>query len=71
MSKHQEIAYLGIADLHRLYLAGELSPVDVVDACLAMIKARDKTVNAFVTVTDAEAAEAVEALLRLAGEPPV
>jgi len=52
MSKYQEIAYLGIADLHRLYLAGELSPVDVVDACLEMIKARDKAVNAFVTVTE-------------------
>lgn len=52
MSKYQEIAYLGVADLHRLYLAGELSPVDVVDASFAMIKARNKDINAFVTLTE-------------------
>jgi Asp-tRNA(Asn)/Glu-tRNA(Gln) amidotransferase A subunit family amidase len=52
MSTHQEIAYLGVEDLHRLYLAGELSPVDVVDACYAMIRERNKDINAFVTLTE-------------------
>ncbi|TCK29177.1 amidase/aspartyl-tRNA(Asn)/glutamyl-tRNA(Gln) amidotransferase subunit A [Ancylobacter aquaticus] len=51
MSTHEEIAYFSIAELHRHYRAGTLSPVDVVDACLAMIETRDKAINAFVTVT--------------------
>lgn len=51
MGAHEEIAYLSIAELHRHYLAGTLSPVDAVTACLAMIEARDGDINAFVTVT--------------------
>lgn len=80
MSKHEEIAYLSIASLHRHYLAGELSPVDVVDASLAMIEARDKAINAFVTVTadlayetarrqEAELRKRPAALPRLFGVP--
>ncbi len=46
-----DIAYLGIADLHRLYLKRELSPVEVVEACLERIEEKDAPINAFVTVT--------------------
>lgn len=51
MLAYSEIAYLSIADLHRLYLSGELSPVDVIEASLRRIEEKDPAINAFVTVT--------------------
>jgi amidase len=61
------INYRSIAELHALYRAGELSPVDVVQASLRKIEERDAAINAFVTVTAdlaLDAARAAEAALK-------
>ena len=44
-----------IAELHRLYRAKSVSPVEVTKACLARIESRDKDLRAFVLVTDERA----------------
>jgi aspartyl-tRNA(Asn)/glutamyl-tRNA(Gln) amidotransferase subunit A len=44
------IAELSIAELIRCYRSRELSPVEVVDACLARIEALNPGLNAFVTL---------------------
>jgi aspartyl-tRNA(Asn)/glutamyl-tRNA(Gln) amidotransferase subunit A len=50
------------------YARGEVSPVEVIDACLARIERLDPVLNAFITVTDeaarAEARQAERALQR-------
>lgn len=61
MTVDSDIAYLSVAQLHAHYLSGELSPVDVVQAALRQIEARDIEVNAFVTVTAELALKAARA----------
>jgi aspartyl-tRNA(Asn)/glutamyl-tRNA(Gln) amidotransferase subunit A len=46
-----------LTDLARAFREGRLSPVEVVSALLARIEAEDKTLNAFVTVTEERALE--------------
>ena len=45
-----ELAYMSAADLARRIRARELSPVEVVDACLARIEARNPSITALVFV---------------------
>ncbi len=50
-----DLAYMSAADMARRIRARDLSPVEVVDACLARIEARNPSLTAFVYV-DAEGA---------------
>lgn len=59
MSK--ELSYLSATELVSLFRARELSPVDVVKACLAQIDAHDRTLNAFRFVAPEEALDAARA----------
>ncbi len=52
-----DLAYMSAADLARRIRARELSPVEVVDACLARIEARNPSITALVFV-DADGARA-------------
>lgn len=52
-----EFAYTSAAVLASRIRRGDLSPVDVVDACLDRIDARNEEINAFVTVLDEDARE--------------
>ncbi len=51
MTEIPDIVYLSVDELHAHYRARRLSPVEVVEASLRAITARDEQVNAFVTVT--------------------
>lgn len=61
MTEKVDLAYLSIDELHALYRARKLSPVEVVEACLARIDELDDDVNAFVTVTRDIALDAARA----------
>jgi aspartyl-tRNA(Asn)/glutamyl-tRNA(Gln) amidotransferase subunit A len=50
-----------VAELSRAFQARTLSPVDVVDALLARIRARDATLRSYIAVYDADARLAAEA----------
>ena len=70
------IDQLSVSDIAAAYRRRALSPIEVVDACLAAIEARNPQLNAFVTVTAEEAraqAREAEERLRVAGEdvPPL
>lgn len=52
-----EFAYTSAAVLASRIRRGDLSPVDVVDACLERVAARNEDINAFVTVLDEDARE--------------
>jgi aspartyl-tRNA(Asn)/glutamyl-tRNA(Gln) amidotransferase subunit A len=72
----ESIGHLSIREIARAYRKGTLSPVEVVDACLAAIEARNSQLNAFVTLTADEAlaaGRAAEERLRVAGDdaPPL
>ena len=60
----EELTWKSARELRRLIAARQISPVDVVTACLARIEALDPTLHAFITVVgdraldDAKAAEA-------------
>ena len=59
--------FASIAEIGNRYRSGELSPVNVTEACLARIEALNPTLNAFLTVTADDAlssAAAAEAELR-------
>jgi len=56
----ETICYASATELARRIRSGELSPVDVVDACLDRIEEYDDEINAFVTVLAEEAREAAE-----------
>jgi aspartyl-tRNA(Asn)/glutamyl-tRNA(Gln) amidotransferase subunit A len=59
-----------IADAARAYRAGELSPVEVTDACLDRIAERDGTIRAFAEVTaDRARSQARQAARQLADDP--
>ncbi|MEQ9815625.1 MAG: amidase family protein [Azospirillaceae bacterium] len=70
-SANEAPCLLSIAEIGRLYRRRELSPVDVVAACLQRIERLNPQVNAFVTVTaDSAMAAARRAERRFAsGEP--
>lgn len=55
MTQATDISELSVREIARLYRAHSLSPVEVVDACLARIERLNPKLNAFVTLT-AEAA---------------
>ncbi|MFM1653289.1 amidase [Brevibacillus sp. B_LB10_24] len=48
MSLSEELAYMSAAELASRIRRRELSPVDVVEACIERIEQRDKSLNAFV-----------------------
>jgi len=50
-----EICYLSAVELRRLFVTGELSPVEVTAATLRRIEALNPSLNAFVTVTSERA----------------
>ena len=52
-----DVAYSSATDLAARIRDGELSPVDVIEACLDRIDARNDATNAFVTVTEERARE--------------
>lgn len=56
----RELCYTSATEIARRIRAGELSPVDVVDAFLDRIEAHDDDINAFVTVLWEEARDAAE-----------
>jgi aspartyl-tRNA(Asn)/glutamyl-tRNA(Gln) amidotransferase subunit A len=63
-----DLASVGVAELGAAYRSGDLSPVDVVEHCLARIDDRDGETNAWITVLgDPAVAAAGEAERALAG----
>jgi amidase/aspartyl-tRNA(Asn)/glutamyl-tRNA(Gln) amidotransferase subunit A len=72
---HDELAYLGIAELAGLYRKRQLSPVEVVDAALARIKQRNPAINAVVFLDEdyarAEARKAEQALAAAGDASPL
>ena len=65
-----DLHYLPITEASRLIRRGELSPVDLVNACLERIEALDDELRAFITVTAdsaLEEARAAEAEIRKSG----
>lgn len=48
MGKHEELAYVGVAELAGRIRRRDLSPVEVVDAFIERIEERNPTVNAFI-----------------------
>lgn len=69
-----DINDLSVREIARRYRSRELSPVDVVDACLARIDALNPTLNAFVTLTDdaaRKAAKEAERQLRSGDDLPL
>ena len=46
-----ELCFLSIAEASRLIEAGDLSPVDLVEACLERVELLDDSLRAFITVT--------------------
>jgi len=63
-----DLASATVADLGAAYRSGDLSPVDVVEHCLARIDERDGEINAWITVLgDPAVAAAREAERALAG----
>jgi aspartyl-tRNA(Asn)/glutamyl-tRNA(Gln) amidotransferase subunit A len=57
----ETLHYLTIRELATLLRTREISPVEVVDACLARIETLNRTLNAFVTVLRDEAREQAKA----------
>ena len=55
-----ELAYLTVTELASRIRKGELSPVEITEACLARIEAHDDKLNAFITVTADKAREAAK-----------
>ena len=55
-----ELAYLTVTELASRIRKGELSPVEITEACLSRIEAHDDKLNAFITVTANEAREAAK-----------
>jgi aspartyl-tRNA(Asn)/glutamyl-tRNA(Gln) amidotransferase subunit A len=66
-----DLCDLSLTEATRLFSSGEITPVDLVDACLARIERVNSTLHAFITVCAAEArAEAKASAARYAkGEP--
>lgn len=56
--KQDNPAFLTIAELEPLIGAGQLSPVELVDACLERIHSLDNGLHAFITVTEESARQA-------------
>src|SRR5213080_3869678 len=53
----EKLYYLGIAQLNARLRAGEVSPVEIVNACLARIDTLNRRLNAFITVLGDQARE--------------
>lgn len=71
MSEDTSIARLPAVDLRRRICAGELSPVELLDACLERIDRLNDTINAVVTLDPTAREQALEQERRLAaGEKP-
>ncbi len=67
MEQHEEIARLPAAEMRRLIERRELSPVDIVEACLAQVERHNGTINAICTLSDHaldDARKAEQKLLR-------
>ncbi len=58
MSDHTDIARLSATELRRRIGVGELSPVEVVEACLARIERHNELINAVVTLSETALDEA-------------
>ena len=66
-----DIALLSASEMRRRVTAGELSPVEIVEACLARIEQHNGTINAVVTLNDRAVDEARALQNRLAaGDDP-
>jgi amidase len=65
-----ELAYLTIAELAALLQSRKLSPVELIDATFARLKARNESLNAFVYLNEEYARDAAKAAARalMAGE---
>ncbi len=61
MGLDSEIADLSASELRRLVGRRELSPVDVVEACLARVERHNGTLNAVVTLNEQGGSPAVVA----------
>ncbi len=55
-----ELAYLTVTELASRIRKGDLSPVEITEACLARVEAHDDKLNAFITVTADEARRAAK-----------
>ena len=71
MSEDQDLALLSAAELARLVREREVSPVEVLDACLARVERLNGTINAVVTPNPRAREEALEVERKiLRGEDP-
>lgn len=62
MTHHRnEIVYLTAAEMRRLIGQKKLSPVEVIEACLAQIEQHDPAINAICTLSDQAVADAQQA----------
>ena len=71
MALNQELASLSATALRRLVATGEVSPVEVVEACLARVERHNEVINAVVTLS-ARAVDDARALTArlMRGEEP-
>src|SRR5438874_340272 len=51
----ENLSYTGVSDLHQLVRAQKISPVQLVDDCLARIDTLNPKLNAFITILHGEA----------------
>ena len=71
MSAPSSLALLPAVELRRRVAGGELSPVEVLDACLAQVERHNDSINAVVTLDDTAREQAIALERRLsAGEDP-
>lgn len=74
-SSADDLAYLTIAEASALIASGEVTPTDLVQACLARIEAHDPAIKAFLAVTGdralEEAARATERITRRGPRTPL
>lgn len=61
MRNHRELSALTLAEAARLVKTREVSPVELVDACLARIEAVNGRLSAFISVFEREARQVAEA----------
>ncbi|HEX9713719.1 MAG TPA: amidase [Actinomycetota bacterium] len=62
IESRDDLAYLTIAQASRMIAAGEITPTDLVEACLARVERHDPTIQAYLELTARQArAEAADA----------
>ncbi|MFQ5652856.1 MAG: amidase [bacterium] len=71
MAKHDEILHLSATEQERLLQEGELSPTELVEACLAQVDELNDTINAIVTLNERALDDAKELEKKVAaGDSP-